>query len=604
MGRAEASWLGALLTLSACTETYFLALPENTDWVALVQEVGGQIPPARLVPADGSALELPGASDGNLTVVGFDEPTLSPVMDGASAEARSGALIRGASACDTPLPSPSWARALSSGGDFEESSTDELPPLTSNLFEDLRCIDDQVLGEVVCGIEGMDCVVEFSHDQRCGYTVRSCPSVGLDARVTLRGDARLCAAAPPARCRFDAALGPHGVFSCSSDAGVACEVRAHVRKPDRFELRQRIKLLDVEPRRPTEADQRPLESHHRFVEGQGYASSFTVLNDRLVTASYGGEFSEHATCTVSTRTELHFHDPVSGAAMGTRSSTNCIADLASTEDGAMLVAIEQPGSGPQRPVELALLNATGERRRSVRLEIPLLTNQGWDGLWLRRIEGNVFVASLAQTGTADFGQRTFLVRFTVDPSAGIITLDPPRLYTAAPASRGRHLTGAVSLGELIALPDSANPSGVVWLDRRTLDVVHEWFADGALNLGRRPFFAVEAATGELIVNALGATPSTFVFEGPELRRAAREYEQAQTQPMEMAVWPADPRYVLSTSYTGDAHAVLFDAEERHFEPGLLPLGFGMPRAVRTSGDTVWVLLPWEPSLVQVGPVNR
>lgn len=595
--------LCAVLALSACRETFFLALPEGTDWVTLVQEVDGQIPPSRLVRAEHAPLELPGAGEGRLTVLGYDHDTLSAALSGVRPDELSAAVVRGLKDCETPLPRAGWARALDEAGAFEALSPELVPAITSSIYDERTCQNGQVLGEVVCGIEGMDCAVEFIHGDACGYQVRSCSSVGLEAQAVLRADARLCAPVAPSGCRFDPAVGEWGGFVCTSDAGSVCEVRAHPRPPAKMALSRRISILEAPPKLPAAAADVRLESYHRFVEGQGYASGFAVLADRLVVATYAGAYEERSACVSDATSELRAFDRDTGALLGVKAMSGCVAALEATADGRGLLALEFQETGARRPLELVLLDAEGSERHRQRVEIPFGEEKVWGGSWLSRVEDEVFVASLSQSAGGGTGERSFLVRVRVNVALGTLVVEPPREYAGVPDHRHRHLTAAVVQGPHLALPDTANPAGVVWLDRSTLEVVHEWFADGALNLGRRPYFAVVTESGELLANALGTTPGTFVFEGLELKRSAREYEVDRALPLAMARWPANSRYVLSTSYVDAAHAVLFDTRNRNYVPGILPLGFGLPREARVDGDTVWVLLPWEPSLVQIAPVR-
>ena len=71
-------------------------------------------------------------------------------------------------------------------------------------------------------------------------------------------------------------------------------------------------------------------------------------------------------------------------------------------------------------------------------------------------------------------------------------------------------------------------------------------------------------------------------------------------------WPAAPAEQLvgltGLGPTFEAGLAWLDVAERHFVPGVLPIGRGVVRALAPDeAGRVWALLPWSGEIVRVGP---
>lgn len=603
----RATRLGLTLLLSGCAEEFFLELPPGTRWVSVVQDVEGSVPPARLLRVEQAPVELAGSGEGSITVIGFDEPTLASVMERAPIAALETATIRGMNRCETPLPAPSWARRLGADLRFEDTAVLEVPALTSSLYDDLSCEDDVLLAEVVCGIEGTDCPVRFVHDHACGYAVSSCPSLGLSTQLRLQGDGRVCAPTPPAGCALDAAAGAHGVFSCSSNTtGDTCLVVTHLRTEPKLEIVRRLQVLDVPPRSPPDLAEVAGPNVHILLGRGGYLADLAVLSDRIVVAS-NSEYVESRLCpTGDFSSTFHFYTRDGVTPLGSRPSPACVIAMQPTADGRGFVALVREGGRAAPDTHLVLYSADGEPLH--RATVPFVPEDGprfWATSWLSRVDDRSFVASLNHVGgtVTELDRQTLLVRAQLGED-DVLTMAEPRSFAQAELGRNFELGPAVAHGGQLAVPRSSGAHSVLWLNPDTLATEQEWSASGALNANRIPFFLHASSEREdLLVGALGSSNGLLVLEDFRLQRASKLFEMLQAQPFGMGDWNADPRFVLVTQFSGASYASLYDTVERHYVPGVLPLGFGIPRSAHADGDTVWVVLPWEGAAVQIGPAS-
>lgn len=592
--------LGLVATQAACEARLFVAMPEGAAWVTVVQEKDGQIPEARLLPTTGSRLELPASSSGELTVVGFEQSSLAPLLARVSEAEVAAATVRGLSRCDAPLPAPLWARALVEPDRFEDVPPESLPPLTSSLFDGRSCDSTTLAWEVVCGTEGTACAMRIDQVQGCSYTMGSCPLLGLSGvGLELRGDDRVCVPGPPPSCQHDAEAGPHGVMTCRTAAVGDCELRAFVAAEPRLRMSRRIQVRDVPPRAPTLLQNLAQGERYRLMSGQGYVTAFAVLDDRVVVV-VPPDYLETATCEDGRASALHFYAKKTLEPLPIQQSDSCISAVEAAAEGRLFLATFLDRA---RPGQAGVILFDREGVELSRSSVPISLREGSVmGLTLGADGRDGFIVVARESrATNGEGGRTHLFRASLDGDQAL-RLGAVQLVSHPDAQRSVELRAPVRHRDLLAFPDPANPTGILWLDPNTLELQHQLFVDGALNLSRRPYVLYAPPVGEsLLVATLGNSPRVLVVEDFEIERNALMFEAELAQPTGFARWGEDPRYALVTLFYEDPHAVLFDTQGKHYLPGRLELGFGFPSSVRADGDTAWVLLPWEGSLVEVSP---
>ena len=516
------------------------------------------------------ALAVVARSDRPTTVIGYSAAELAPF--GVQVGAAPAGALAPARQCLPRLPAPAVAFEWSDGV-WREVAPDTVPPVTASFVEQ-ACPDPLNFDWGVddrCG-ESPHCARNIRRLSPCVAELDLQACGGGRVLVSVGPDRRLCAQ-PVARtpaCREVTASTDEVRFAC-----VDCSLDIHRRAADvpaPFSVRS--VTFDARPmvEPPTEKSSDEVRaSVLRF----GYGQAMTLVDDRVVIAS---DFGDGATCT-STAPTFVFID-ASTLAMQRRPAKPCTRNLAAAPTGFWGVHRE-----PNRRWHISRFDRSGLVQQTRPLAEAPYDSEDWepDGLWMTPDGGRLVVVMLAE--------RSDSVPGTV---VAIHSSEDLQRQVVVPIARSVRASANVLVDEVVALT-SFEDRKVLWVPVGATTPSHA--QDVLLDSVRVDLFRPWPLGSDRIVFGADGAASAIGADrfASALTRISHFGRPALQATLTFGTWDTDVLLALGTRRDSDgrkALAMLLDAAEERYRPGVWIIGRGIPTDAVRWRDRHFVLLPW------------
>lgn len=570
--RVRGLLLACLLAASCAREVLTSEPIPGVAWTAVIEsdESGEIVYASALVPYEGRAITFdkdPRAT--SIWSVGYPKEEIDAFGE-PSADPLFAAL-----GCDTALPKPLWSAHLLGATPEAEMPPSLSAPWLLKSCPPLEAIDlDVTCAPARCFAYTMQtgCAVQIDLDR--------CDLPSTTGRV--RPDGTLCVDATE-RCKVT--YDQHPSLECSGADLCTIEVLPASSIPN-WQVDERRVVPGAVERVPVEVTAFGV---HPIAMASGWFADVTVLEDRVVVASYEGRFQDNRSCSDPTPMLARMYSLNALNEIATSTLPPCATKLIADPNGDGFFALY--GGTSWRVGRFARAGAQLESA-----SIPLPVERKWDPFAVALIEHRSELWAVFSTW-GEMGTAYALVVVDV-ASLGARVADVTEDATALDLVYG---------SALLMIPE-VDSTRVRFYDPDFGMTVGYGQPGGPLGTIRLARAAFLQETGRLMIASPYDDPTFYLFDRSGVQQKSRAFLATRNvRPMFVSAFSFAPELALVGGVTSDegqpihTQLALYDPHVDRFLAGVYDAGFGAPTQVRTNGHAFFIGMAWDGRLLRIVP---